>query len=581
MTVKFLFLIFSLSPLWGALDTNDYVKICKNYYVEDKFFNLFSSNVFDKNERLLICGSETPGWSSVPEGQGTYFIKRFLEKRGHFNPKIIHENNRVYFDLKDEKKVAQIEFIDAPEEFFGQKFIGVDGQTLNSKTLDKLETWSLKRLHILGYPCAKVEIKASNVTGKVVVNLKPGKRVRIEKIERTGIEGIDPRAASRFDAFSIGQFYNGILFELTSRRLLESGLANFSDFQNNCGTNESLGTFTQNLSQGRDKSLKLIVGASTQEYPILKVKWNLYRLDEMVSQNRMELHASNREQSLDEEYRWYLFHNMPRLSLIPQFKIGRYAEDFFESFRQTYAVATQYQADDSQHRYIFSVAPQFTGEKVIRGEGSEHTNFFSFETRVTMMSHFFEYYQTSPRTGYQLSSAWWGRRKGLGSSQSGDRYQLNGTVLFNWGGFDPPVFVLGARMRVEQLISEGLENTPPSMRLYLGGDSDLRGFNRKQINNGGLGFNQIYYLGVEGRFTKILPFSIQPLVFVDGAKTFAEKTRFDKLVFWSPGMGVRWASPFGALRFTAGYGSVEGNTRLQPPQVTEQWTFFVSLGQEF
>lgn len=574
--------IKSQAPAIQSIDKNDFFSLCPKVWVENKFKNLLGQSDFSKNEKLLVCGDKNKGWQNIPKDQIQYFMNNFFRARGYYNSKAIERGHKIFFVSGDKTKIGKIGFQGAPDGFFAEKYIGVDGKTLKKSRLNKIENWAKNRLRALGYPCPQVDIKASTETGDVIVMINPGKKVKIKEIDRTSANGIDPRAISRYDAFQIGHDYNGTLFALTSNRIVQKEIAEFSNFADACDQTSTLkGQFKQEFSQSHHRSVKLEVGASTQEFPIAKLQWNLLRLDKQASQNRVRLHFSNRQQSLKEELIWYAVPSWPRLSVEPNIELGRYAENFYVTHVQRYSLGLHYTADDSRNNYQLRVAPTYRNEKTIKGDASKNVGFLAFEAQVALISHLFEYYLTSPRTGYQLQFSWWGRRQGIGSSQNGNRYRINGTWLNNFGGFSPPVMVLGLRFQVEQLVSDGLKNTPPSMRLYLGGDNNIRGFNRKQINNGGLGFNQTYYLGTEARFTQFMFLNLQPLVFVDIAKAFAENTRFDRLFFWSPGIGLRWASPIGAVRATAGYGMVEGETQVQSPQVNEEWTYFVSLGREF
>ncbi len=567
----------------SSIDKQDFEHLCQQIYIDNPSQYLFSTAVFDKNERLLICGAdESPGWENVPQHQGIRQLQVFLESKGYFDSEIIRKESKVYVKIGEQSHIQELQFLNPPPAFFDSTFLGADGNTLTPSSLNKIEGWSEARLKNLGHPCPIVESKASAESGLVKVNLKPGPIYMINDVKLEGADGLDPRALTRFYAFEIGDRYNGMLTTLTSRRVMSSGLADYASFQYSCSKDQTLpAPMKQEIHQGQSRNVVVVIGASTQEFPILKLQWNLFKLDPMASQNRAQLHLSNREQSLENDFQWYLFPSLPRLSLAPKVKLNRFSEDFFESFRQSYEVGLNLTHDDSQKHISMEVAPAFNQEETISGDGPEATNFFSLEARATVMSHFFEFYQTSPRSGYTLTGSWWTRKKGLGSSVNGDRFEVSGTGLLNWGGFDPPLLVLGARFRSEWLQSPSLSDAPPSMRLYLGGDRDVRGFNRKSINNGGLGFNRLLYLGLEARIVHWLRYKIQPLVFVDGASAQAEGTAFDELIFWSPGAGIRWGSPFGAIRFTLAYGMIEGDTTKQIPKVSEQWTYFLSFGREF
>jgi translocation and assembly module TamA len=219
-------------------------------------------------------------------------------------------------------------------------------------------------------------------------------------------------------------------------------------------------------------------------------------------------------------------------------------------------------------------------EKTFRGEGPEHSSFFSLDSYLTLMSHAFEYYQNAPRKGYLVDLNWSTRQRGLGSSIGLNRYLLTAKYLMNWGGFDPPLFVLGFRFQYGLLDISQLDDAPVSSRFFLGGDDNLRGFPRKSLNNQGLGYSSYIYLGTEARMLKVLPFGLQPFLLYDIAKVALENNTFIEPILTSAGAGMRWQSPFGSFRATLAYGMIDNHDQyaLGP---TNQWKAFFSFGKEF
>ena len=85
---------------------------------------------------------------------------------------------------------------------------------------------------------------------------------------------------------------------------------------------------------------------------------------------------------------------------------------------------------------------------------------------------------------------------------------------------------------------------------------------------------------VELRLADVLPRNVEPLVFVDAAQAGRKSAELERTIYWSPGFGVRWGSPVGALRATLAYGMAARRERetLEPKP---EWQFFFSWGQEF
>ncbi len=559
----------------------DLTPICGNFYLVREGGPWLSRLRFDENEKIMICGSETPGWTKIPEDQSRRNLEVILRSHGYYNISIKKKGGKIIINKGKKTKIGELKFTNHPPGFKDRVFLGVRGDTLNTKSLNKIENWSAARLRTLGYPCPEVQSTANPKTGDVQIQLNPGEKVKILKVTRSGLGDIRPYALSRFDAFRMGNTYNADLFELTSRRLTLSGLADYSNFHNYCSQNNfKNGEFEQEVILSQPRSLLVSFGASTEQFPIAKALVRHNQLDANASRALLQLHLSSVEQYMDGYVQWHLFNNYPRLFLQPKFEMRRNSENFYEVLQQTLSTGLGYTHDDSSNHYFAVARPTYNVEDTVSGSGPAHTSFFSLESEFGLISHYYEFFQMTPREGYELRGDWSTRRQGLGSALSGDRYLLEGTWLHNWSGFDPPQTIFGVRFKFASLRSPTLQDSPTSLRLFLGGDNDIRGFSRKSINNGGLGFSDIAYVGTEVRFTQFLPFKLQPFVLIDFAKTAFEEFDFSSFLYWSPGMGMRWQSPIGSLRGTAAYGMTSGE-EPNDSVPDDQWTFFLSFGQEF
>jgi translocation and assembly module TamA len=112
-------------------------------------------------------------------------------------------------------------------------------------------------------------------------------------------------------------------------------------------------------------------------------------------------------------------------------------------------------------------------------------------------------------------------------------------------------------------------------------DSDLRGARRLGVPGDPVGLLTTLYDGVELRLGDVLPYRLQPLVFVDAAMGGRSSLKLDPNVYWSPGFGVRWGSPVGSVRATLARGLVWRRDPAAEVLLTPQWRFFLSLGREF
>ena len=559
--------------------TADLKQICDDFYIEKQSFSLFSGLSFSKNEKILICGDETTStWSKVPRWQAIDNIKNFLKGRGYFKPSFEEHENKVVIVPGEKSLIKSLKFLNSPEGFGQFEFLGIKNEALNSQSLDRIESWAKIKLEQLGYPCPKLKTLADPITGMVTVTISVDERSIIQNLEREVPPGVRKKALSRFDAFDVGDYYNGQNLTLTSRRVRVSGVADYSDFSTDCSIDENERTFKQRITYSKPQSVTLALGGTTEQLPILKLAWKHSRLDQNASQMSANLFLSSVEQSISGNLQWHVFNNLPRLYFLPEFKVARFSERVYTSINQILSYGLGYMHDDSAKRILFLSKPTYTIEDRTDGEGPAHTEFLSLESSIAIFNHEFEYNQQAPKDGYELGFNWSLRQKGLGSDLSGNLYKVRGTYLHNWGGFDPPLFVLGFRFQYSVLTTQNLDNTPSRLRLFLGGDNDIRGFSRKSINNDDLGFLTTGYIGSELRLLKVLPFGFQPFVFIDLAQVGLESFNLDSKLLWAPGVGMRWQSPIGPVRATIAKGIVEGESIYG---IEDQWTFFLSLGSEF
>jgi len=566
---------------------SDLSKICGDFYIDKKdFLLLFNDISFTGNEKILICGGDEPGWKEIPRWQAINNIKNFLSARGYNEPMIKELRSRVEIEKGELSKIEGIDFKNQPEGFYQFKFLGAEDRILTSSNLNTIEAWTTSRVKMLGYPCPKVRSLANAKSGKVEVQISPGEKTKISRVIRQTEKGLRTKALSRFDAFQKGDYYNGENLSLTSRRVIKSSIADYSDFSINCLESDyEKGDLNQRLTFNKPQSIVFAFGGTTEELPIVKLSWKHSRLDQNASLLRADLFLSPVRQSATASGNLYVFNNAPRLYFVPELKIERFSEETTGTLdqrflNQSFGVGLGYTYDDADRFARFESKPTYTIEDQEKGQGQKNIKYLSLESSLALISHRFEYNQTSPFTGYELNFNWSFRQEGIGSDFSGNLYGVEGTYLLNWGGYDPPLFVLGFRFGYTTLIAADLVNTPNKWRLFLGGGENLRGFARKSINNDALGFRTTAYIGTEIRALRVLPFNIQPFVFVDVGRVGLESFDMASNDLISPGIGFRWPSPFGALRGTAARGFVSDQDRANLG-IEEEWNFYVSLGREF
>jgi translocation and assembly module TamA len=221
----------------------------------------------------------------------------------------------------------------------------------------------------------------------------------------------------------------------------------------------------------------------------------------------------------------------------------------------------------------------------VRGVGPANDTFFAVHTKLTLTNHLYEYYATKPRQGWRTTIETLSRVAGADSSLTAHRLTVQGEALWDVGGYDPPALVLGTRYWVGTTYVTDLpfaqQNLGPDMRFFLGGDANLRGVALIGLPPDQNGFLTVAYDGLELRMGDVLPYGLQPLAFLDAAMGGRADVHLDPDVYWSPGIGLRWQLPVGAIRGTVARGLVWHRDETMPPLYAPHWQLFLSFGEEF
>jgi translocation and assembly module TamA len=183
---------------------------------------------------------------------------------------------------------------------------------------------------------------------------------------------------------------------------------------------------------------------------------------------------------------------------------------------------------------------------------------------------------TGPQAGFQFGLTADFNARSAFSDVTAQRLNGTGEYLYNLNNYDPPLWIFGLRYGFG-LVFTGEDSRaalPANFFQYLGGSQNLRGFGRLELPNDGQGGGLTSaFLGAEVRLSQTLPFNVDPFLFVDLGGIGRTSFSFDLPLFWSPGVGLRWASPIGPVRTTLAQGFI-GNT-------SDHLQLYISLGEEF
>jgi outer membrane translocation and assembly module TamA len=478
--------------------------------------------------------------------------------------------------------VDSIRLLDAPIDLEVDRYWEPVGRPLTPENLDQIEQWVLRRLAESGYPCASVVTQASQVTGEVVLKVDGGKPWVFGEVESEGIPGVLGKTERRFDAFDVGDAYDARLLDLTSQRLISDDLVLNSNFLPDCKS-ESMG-LKQTLLPGQSRLLSFGFGFDTEEYFILRASWLNGRLFENASRLQTEAQGSFRSQMTRVQFDWYYLPFATRHFLTNHASVRRKNERRYETQEMNAGVAPAWQSDwiGAHHRLQSGLGYRYI--RTPRGIGRPLTRILSIDSRWNLTSHDFEYYAGSPRSGHELALFHSRSDVAIGSDVSADQYRLTSTHLFNLASLSPPIFVLGFRSDFATTWpghDTAGDDLPPLFRYHLGGSNNLRGFGRNALPNTDFGALSSGYLGSELRLNRVLPFKVQPLFFTDHGWLGSRGFQLDaKNHYWSPGVGARWESPFGSMRFTLGHGIIQGPV-AESEQYLSRWQFYFSFGEPF
>ena len=452
---------------------------------------------------------------------------------------------------------------------------------MTPRLLDKAKAALQGALQNRGYACPEIDMRGNGTTGELTAEVRPGEIYRFEHIRPKRTGEVYPQIFSRYEAFRRGQRFDARLLDLTARRTVGDSLFLNAYFEVDCSTGGMV--ITERVTAGKPQLYRLGVGFDTEGFFIGKAQWQHSRLGTRSNSMGVSVYTSFREQAAVANFRYYLG-RASRLYLMPKLTFGRQNEPQYEAMHAEFALLPGFSWDSKNLRGEFSAGPALEYEHTIRGLGPV-TSYPAFETQLELRDHLFEYYAGEPQAGGRLTFKSQSRIAGMESRITAHLLSLQGEHIWNLGGFSPPALVLATRYLLQttlvknSLLAAG--EIPLGMRIFMGGDSDLRGAELNKLPADSAGLLTTVYDGVELRLGDVLPHGLQPLIFLDAAMAGRRSARLDPNVYFSPGFGLRWLSPIGSIRTTLARGMVWRRDPAAEVLMTPQWRLFLSLGKEF
>jgi translocation and assembly module TamA len=537
---------------------------------------------FSGMEKRLICGDpdhsdpEGRAWAEIPKNQARFHLTTFLQDRGRYRPSFSEAaDGALRVDIGPPTYARSLTQTGAPPTLDLGRKREVVGELLTPQLLNSVETWVNHELGTLGYPCPQVKSTADVVTGDIRVEIDPGPFQDLVSISEDPIEGLAPGMLRRYDAFRFGYPYDVDLLTVTASRVLSQGIVQSIYFKSACGKEGAV--VSQGTVAGPPRILSFSIGANTQELLRLQASWKNARLGRAGSLVEVSALASARRQRLLTSLTWYPFPEPSRRYFKPLLLVEHQNRPLLESLSARTELTPATSWDNRTWGVGWRVGPAFEAIRTIRGSGQGNSKFLSLTQELTAMSHRYELYQSSPRAGASFTFTSDLNSSALGSDTSAQRFRLAGHALWNLRDYDPPLLILGGRFGLSSTVAGDVNAVPALYRYALGGSSDLRGFGLDELPEDHQGRLTEVFAGVEARLVTVLPLNLQPLAFVDAGRLGARPFSLDPAWYWSPGAGVRWESPIGAVRATVAHGYVTGD----PGRASSHLQFFISLGEEF
>ncbi|MBI2387181.1 MAG: hypothetical protein HYV14_14410 [Elusimicrobia bacterium] len=528
-----------------------------------------------------MCGDpESEAWREVPRAQARGFLTAFLQQRGFLFPSFIEREGRLLVETGTITPIRRLEGDNLPPGIDLSKRRRVVGAPLTPAMLDNVKAAVTGDLQNQGYPCPEVVMSADARSGEVVARFSGGTTHDARAIEEPVLEGIDPGIFRRYEAFERGRPIDPRLFALTSDRIVSEALFLNSAYDVSCGTGGV--RIVHRVAVAPPRLIRIGVGIDTEGLARVRARWNHSRIGWRASAAEATVFASKREQSLDGRMRFYL-RPSSRLYLLPRAVAARADEPRFETVSYVISAGPGLTWDDQTVHLEFFAGPALEYADTRRGVGPQDSYFQTFNTRFEATSHLFEHHVREPRGGFRAELDTASRVSEVQSSLTAHRVRLGTEKLWNVGRYDPPLAVLGLRGWIGTTVvgdrEAALRGLPPAMRFFIGGNSDFRGVGPGELGDES-GFLTGVYQGLELRAGDLLPWRLQPLVFLDAAMAGRSSLRLDPDVYYAPGFGARWPTVIGAFRATFARSLVWRRDPATAPG-PRHWQFFFSYGREF
>lgn len=549
-------------------------ELCKNIHLD-----LESEISLTTVEQSLICeGQGGKDWQYIPLRQKTNFLTKFLANRGYYDPELTEESGVLMVRAGNKSYIDRIELENNLLNLDVNRFWQVFGQVMNGENLDKVETWVKSQYSQQGYPCFSIQTKAfpdQNLVHLTFTNLNAKRFGKILNVEHSAFSRF---ARRRYDAFAEGDPFDSRLMSLTSKRIAKSDLVIDHSFSVVCKDASSEVDLRQKSVHSKPRLVSLGLGFDSDDLFFLEAGWRNSGLFDSFSNFQSRAYLSVFRQHLSGEFNWYYAplqtrHHLQTFAIAEHIKNSNY-----ESKSIDIRSGPVIDLDRKGYHISIFAGPSFEHSWISGAEGPKISNTFRSVFRTVLETHQLELYKENPFDGHLYGLDLSYAQKKMGSNYTGTQWHLFGKYFYNILDLSPAIWVVGLRGGVIYFDYQksDLHSIPANAYPRLGGSETLRGFAYESLPAPGL--KKAIYTGIEFRIKSIFSYGLEPYVFLDQARIASEEERFGKHAYISPGMGVHWNSPLGAIKFYMSYPLI---TRSESDSVHEGIKFNINLGEDF
>ncbi len=449
------------------------------------------------------------------------------------------------------------------------------GMPARSETVVAAQKKAIAEMKNRGFPAAKFSKQDAIVdyatnSMDVTLTVESGPLVRVGTLQFEGLEEVNPVYLKHLADWRAGLIYNRASLERVRKIFLETGLFNSVRYQIRPDIGQDMTVPAVFIFAEKDhRSIGVGASWSTSEGAGTTLYWenrNFFSNGEKV---RVDLDVSEIRQELSTQFVKPNF-----LKRHQTFKAeGNLKHEDTDAYTED--SARVYIGLDRRWRenWLLGVGGLFEFSSV--EEDGETEDFMYLGLPLTA-----RYDNTDdlldPSRGFRLSGT---LTPYLGLNDVSSDFlsaEIEGSGYYEL--LDKKRLILAARGKIGSILGDSTSDIPAVKRFYAGGGGSVRGYEFQSVGpqdpdgdpNGG---RSVLEVGFETRIRITETIGLVP--FVEGGAVYDDESPdFSEEFLWAAGLGARYYTPFGPLRFDVG-------VPLNPRSNDDSFQFYISIGQAF